>query len=99
MPDIRLIDANSLLAECEKAYYFEDRRGQLAHCIRAIKSSPTIDAQPVKHGRWKCVNDDEGVWMCANCGGEISLEVGNPEEFEWIFCPYCGAYMGGKRKE
>lgn len=54
-----------------------------------------IDAQPVKRGKWKCVNDDEGVWMCTNCGNEISLEVGNPAEFEWLFCPYCGAYMGG----
>lgn len=46
MPDVRLIDANALLQECEKAYKFEDRRGQLAHCISAIKAAPTIDAIP-----------------------------------------------------
>ncbi|MBR0340806.1 MAG: hypothetical protein IJH64_00875 [Oscillospiraceae bacterium] len=65
----------------------------------AIDEMPTIDAQPVKRGKWKCVNDDENVWMCTNCGNEISLEVGNPAEFEWLFCLYCGANMGGKRKE
>lgn len=54
-----------------------------------------IDAQPVKRGKWKCVNDDEGIWMCSNCGNEISLEAGSPAEFEWFSCPYCGAKMGG----
>lgn len=53
------------------------------------------DAQFVKRGKWKCVNDDECIWMCSNCGNEISLEVGSPAEFEWFFCPYCGAKMGG----
>ena len=93
MHDIRLIDANTLRKDIHTSY--SDDLGILEH----IDNAPTIDAQPVKHWKWKCVNDDEGIWMCSNCGNEISLEVGSPAEFEWLFCPYCGANMDGKRKE
>lgn len=58
-----------------------------------------VDAEPVMRGKWKCVNDDEGIWMCTNCGNEISIETGNPVEFEWFLCPHCGAYLGGKKRK
>lgn len=73
-----------------------DTRRSLLAMLSRVLEEPTIDADPVKRGKWKCVNDDEGIWMCSNCGNEISLEVGSPAEFEWFFCPYCGAKMGGK---
>lgn len=56
-----------------------------------------INAKPVKRGKWKCVSDDENIWRCTNCTTEISLKTGNPVELEWRFCPYCSAYMGGKK--
>jgi DNA-directed RNA polymerase subunit RPC12/RpoP len=93
MPDVRLIDANALAKDIHSSY--SDDLGILEH----IDNAPTIKANPVKCGKWKCVNDDEGIWMCSNCGNEIFLEVGSPAEFEWFFCPYCGANMGGGRKE
>lgn len=85
IPDVRLIDANALLQECEKAYKFEDRRGQLAHCISAIKTAPTIDAQPVKHGKWE--RDASGELNCSNC-----MYV--PKWDDDKFCANCGAKMG-----
>lgn len=91
MDDVRLIDANKA-----QEYFYEhiDDLHMIA-AMNAINEMPTIEAHTVKRGKWKCVNDDEGIWMCSNCGNEISLEVGNPAEFEWFFCPYCGAKMGG----
>lgn len=107
MHDIRLIDANAIIEKLQNYYetlspdiYSEMiRRDEVSSCIAELINASTIETQPVKRGKWKCVNDDEGIWMCSNCGNEISLEVGNPAEFEWFFCPYCGANMDGKRKE
>lgn len=75
----------------------EDVKDLVDEMYSIVLSVNRINAQPVKRGKWKCVNDDEGIWMCTNCGNEISLEAGTPAEFEWLFCPYCGAYMGGDK--
>lgn len=105
--DVRLIDANALLQECEKAYKFEDRRGQLAHCISAIKAAPTIDAQPVKHGRWtECWRDPARnviSVICSACEGasltylpKKDLAVDDvPKKIciQMPYCPKCGARM------
>jgi hypothetical protein len=85
---MRLIDAD--------AFKMEDFR----HCldcdsiIQVIKYAPTIEAEPVKYGRWK---KDDLVWdetpssNCSCCGQGISDECIN-----WFkYCPNCGAKMDG----
>ena len=94
MPDVRLIDANALLQECKKAYKFEDRRGQLAHCISAIKAAPTIDAQPVKHGKW--IKIDSESFHCSECDAGLSgICVSEKYISREKFCYNCGAKMDG----
>lgn len=101
MSDVRLIDANALM-KCicgnECGVYPEDCGGMESKTVPCnfyayVNEAPTIEAEPVKRGKWECVNDDENVWMCTNCGSEISLEAGKPIEFEWVYCPCCGAKM------
>ena len=58
------------------------------------KKMPTIEADPVKHGRWKPFDLTWGrsVYCCTSCGeaGEVPTEMGKPIS---EFCPYCGAKM------
>ena len=59
-----------------------------------IDSMPTIDVEPVRHGKWI----DEGryadffphhAWRCSECGKYV-IEIDVP----WYkFCPECGARM------
>lgn len=50
--------------------------------------TPTIDAQPVKHGKWQKKNlHGYPAVRCSECGVHY--------EYEYKFCPYCGAYMRG----
>lgn len=59
-----------------------------------IKNAPTVDAVPVKHGKWI----DEGqyadffphhAWRCSECGEHV-IEIDTP----WYrYCPNCGARM------
>lgn len=60
----------------------------------AVETVPTVDAVPVKHGRWiddgfYSDNFPHHEWSCSECG-ECVLEIDEP----WFkFCPSCGADM------
>lgn len=90
MNDVRLIDANRLLEVCKEAYHYEDSRGKLGYCIDAIKHAPTIDAQPVKRGKWE-YQENMPFESCNVCGYRNYDPVYTPN-----FCPNCGADMRGE---
>ena len=83
---MRLIDADALadtLNELGVPYR--------ADVQLAIFESPTIDAMPIKHGRW-IKNDPhcDGLaflWNCSECGVE--------SDEGYRYCPACGARMDG----
>lgn len=92
---MRLIDADKLLQEIEtlgkNAGFYKPIYDGL---INTIKHAPSVDAEPVRHGRWEtkvCITkSDWGVIdhreeMCSECGkGQIGISK---------FCPNCGAKM------
>ena len=62
--------------------------------IDGIVSLPTVDAVPVRHGRW--IHYKGGYsdhYECTACGKPIVLTA------KWDFCPNCGARMNGKGGE
>lgn len=70
------------------------------HCHSLVKRAPTIDAEPVKHGRW--VGSADGyadgelvydMWECSECGYDAD---GADEKPDWNYCPNCGAKMDGE---
>lgn len=86
---MRLIDADALIeiAKQDGAYDYVS--------AEEIANAPTIDAEPVKHGRWI----DRGTvcqrYECSVCG----------DQHDWLilpnninFCPNCGCAMT-KEKE
>ena len=95
---MRLIDAESLEELFRETINGiatrTDMQGALEHMIRAsamvvemIKDAPTIDAEPVRHGRiiklkrW-------GEWpRCNLCDGTAPIA--------YNYCPNCGAKMDG----
>ena len=75
-----------------------------------IGKAPTIEAEPVRHGRW--VVDDLGHTFCSKCNERIpyihcySDEPDTDYDEEWdeewdeempetLYCPNCGAKMDG----
>ena len=58
-----------------------------------INGMEAADVQTVEHSKWICVNEDENVYMCDKCGGEVIFIEGNPTNNEYIYCMYCGAKM------
>ena len=98
--EVRLIDADALLESGICAEYGYNDNGLLLIPMRdvtnSIRNEPTIDAEPVRHGRW-LYNSYPTVWY------------GHGEPPEWVcseceerayntydYCPNCGAKMDGE---
>ncbi|MBR3346296.1 MAG: hypothetical protein IKG37_04390 [Solobacterium sp.] len=70
------------------------------HAIGVIELIETVDAEPVRHGKWI----DEGqyadflphhAWRCSECGEHV-IDADTP----WgRYCSNCGAKMDGKKNE
>jgi hypothetical protein len=79
---MRLIDADAL----KEAMSYN---GGCGICFRYVDDADTIDAEPVRHGRWLRL-DEAPEWdqrRCSECG-DISCCQRN-------YCPNCGAKMDG----
>ncbi len=70
---MRLIDADKLIDYTDDRYsWHEIGRRDRDEIVWAIESAPTVEAEPVKHGRWKY--DGNGMdwnipaWICSECG-------------------------------
>lgn len=87
---MRLIDADKLTID---ASFFDDEKDRAFQYVsmEQIKDAPTIEDEPIKHGKWKRVSADKYVqhayafYRCSECGEDI---IG-----EHNYCPNCGAKM------
>lgn len=71
-----------------------------------IKSLPSADVQPVRHGHWDettepCGWTDEDRAECSECHNSFVLGVYTMEDIRESFkyCPNCGARMDGEQKD
>jgi hypothetical protein len=55
---------------------------------RALKAIPAVDAVLVAHGEWKWSHGG----VCSECGFHNS-------NFDYRYCPMCGAKMDGERRD
>lgn len=102
----RLIDADRLKAHVKmqtdlvRNFSSISELGELATVMadgfeREVDIQPTVEAEPVRHGRWKFIRDEgdgNSLYSCSECGkGDIqSPEVIVP------YCWHCGAKMDGE---
>lgn len=66
----------------------------VASYLQNTKDFPTIEAEPVKHGRWRKLY--RGNYECSLCGDWWTFSVPNTEIVQaFKYCPHCGARMDG----
>lgn len=63
-----------------------------------IKKHIAVDGTKVRHGEWvkKNSNPLDGEYSCSACGSEYDFGDGDVtpiDDFDWIYCPNCGAKM------
>ena len=54
--------------------------------IDHVEAMPTVDAVPVRHGKWIAQDTSRVKFMCSECNAR---NYGGHENY----CPYCGAKM------
>ena len=86
---MRLIDADNAISVLEILADKCDNRVVWDQAIAVLKDVPTIEAEPVKHGRW--IKRGDNSWECSVCH-EISCCNGS-------YCVDCGADMRGGENE
>ena len=93
----RLIDANKLTAT--EAVIGEKVVWVVPY--KDIYEASTVDAEPVRHGKWKQwdVYELEDTYECTACGESFVLIEGTPITNGYKYCPWCGAKMDEERKE
>ena len=104
----RMIDADVLLSQVKRSREKNPYTGAMLGSLNAvydfthrdvlnlINSAPTIDAEPVRHGWWIDMQEDdatEGMWRCSECGSDRYFDIFTPEEAGCYYCPNCGAKM------
>ena len=106
---MRLIDAEKLAEVLNR--YLEAPHVQLSNigisdglrmgiktCLTFLNNANTIEAEPVRHGRWI----DKGEYaVCTECGGRSGTQYDGvePVPLRAQFCQNCGAKMAGERKD
>lgn len=87
---MRLIDADALMADFQKAFPNFDVKS--SHAKALLATAPTIEADSVKHARWEF--DKRWGNQCSECGFPINEIVGTRfSKSTTQYCPYCGARM------
>ena len=96
----RLIDADALKKENERLLHCDFPYLSEITLEELIDEAPTIDAVPVRHGKWTAdeILYTQGMTACSCCKTEYYRDdlymVGNDAQGELPnYCPNCGARM------
>ena len=102
MPEVRLIDANALYEKVDESQAHNNHQG-IAHSVHntehahfkcMIHQAPTIEAEPVRHGRWiEQESPNGGHFNCSECGHECTVpcsEMIDPRDYVCYLDDYCG---------
>lgn len=100
----RLIDADGLLPMMKYATtdseigVFPVKIG-FNEIAKVIDDAPTVDAQPVRHGKWLDIDSQMYTWKvrCDQCGHERSMMSTQGRYPK--YCENCGAKMDGDKKK
>ena len=87
--DMRLTDADALINDIDNELFSTESR----KCFekRQVRKQPTIEAEPVRHGKWK-INREFGDYECSECGvGDVTIPLFKSHGMK--YCPNCGAKM------
>ena len=80
---MRLIDADALLEQMKRTNRYFNVKFD-------IEEAPTIEAEPVQHGRWDYYSST--MQECSVCKRHTPRH-------RYTFCPHCGANMRGESDE
>ena len=89
---MRTIDADALKEGLKEKMYGHPFERTLLSGV--VDSEPTIDAVPVRHGRWVSV-PHKLARVCSVCNRDEPYKFADTDADVYNYCPNCGAKMDG----
>lgn len=86
-------EAYTLMKDLEAAYIYPPVKEAYGTAARRIDQMPSVDIQPVKHGKWKHIAGMNS--KCSVCSHYFPVTEFDSRPFDINFCPNCGARMDG----
>ena len=99
---MRLIEADKQEIIIEELENICMNNEYVLELLAELKNQPTVDAEPVRHGKWIETEDNitfDTMYKCSECGEEFMLIDGTPTQNLYNYCPNCGAKMGESDNE
>lgn len=97
----RLIDAGEMLKRLE-SWNTDDEMDKALYnfTLSRIIEQPTVDAEPVRHGKWIYGNDFHWYTAsCNECGYQRRTDIKADRWNQWNYCPNCGAKMDAEQEK
>lgn len=99
----RLIDADMCIEKIKDLPITYDAE-TVQRCIEVLSNAQTIDAEPVRHGKWIETEENHGfddevrnkALACSVC--RVAFRISDYAQIEdFRYCPNCGADMRGEQ--
>lgn len=94
---MRLIDADKLKPDTKTFTSAYSEELKEFYSQEAIDNAPTIEAEPVRHGKWRTGNRAPAPidrFVCSVCDGLVVVSTFR-NRCMYNYCPNCGAKMDG----
>ena len=102
---MKLIDADNVLKALgifsDREHGDPDFLNGIETAREIVEQAPTVDAEPVRHGRWVKMTgmlppEYHGHYECSECQWHMKgIRNSWTREEEMSYCPNCGARMDG----
>lgn len=94
---MELIDKETAYKELSEYYHHNEFIQHLA-LSEALDRVPTVDAEPVVHGKWIYLDKENKFFRkhiveCSICNNSLDLYAVNGGRGDANYCPNCGAKM------
>ena len=88
-----LISREAAIAQIErrKSLLVGDKTVSVDAFIKFLKNRPTVDAEPIRHGRWIQIKTVPSYHYCSRCRVPQKMEKSCNIYVHIHYCPYCGA--------
>lgn len=90
-----LITREAAIAQIErrKSLLVGDKSVSVDAFIKFLKNRPTVDAEPIRHGRWIQSKTVPSYHYCSRCRVPQKMKKSCNIYVHIHYCPYCGAKM------
>ena len=91
---MKMIEAKKVVPLIRLILFDNPNIEKICKGMQDVVNIHTIEAEPVRHGRWETNSDRSDSLICSICKCGFDMWKHDPHNY----CPNCGAYMRGEEE-